>query len=70
MSGEHKIYVDANQPATLIDGDNSVNCYTLGEAITAHDNLPDDRKSAAKIRCGDRVFTSDEIDRLYHSKTV
>ena len=28
-----KIYADVSQPATLIDGDNSIDCPTLGEAV-------------------------------------
>jgi hypothetical protein len=63
-----KIYVDANQPASLIDGDRWVNCRTLGEAIAALDNLPADRKNVARIKCGDRLYASDEIDRLHHRK--
>ena len=61
-----KIYIDARQPATLMDGDKSMDCYTLGEAVIAYDNLPEPRKSAATIKCGGRVFTAAEIDRLHH----
>jgi len=43
-----------------------MDCYTLGEAVIAYDNLPEPRKSAATIKCGGRVFTAAEIDRLYH----
>jgi hypothetical protein len=56
--------------ATLVDGDRSVNCLTLLEAVVARDNLPRSRRSAAKIRCGSRVFTASEIDRLHFSKTI
>ena len=70
MSSEDKIYVDANQPATLIDGDKSIDCLTLGEAVIALDHLPEPRKSAATIKVGDRVYTAAEIDRLHHRKTV
>jgi len=45
MSGDKdKIYADASQPATLIDGDNSIDCPTLGEAVIALDHLPADRQ--------------------------
>jgi hypothetical protein len=71
MSGDKdKLYADAGQPATLIDGDKSIDCPTLGEAVVALDNLPADRQSTAMIKVGDRVFTSAEIDRLHHRKTV
>jgi hypothetical protein len=69
MSSEDKIYVDANQPATLIDGDKSIDCLTLGEAVIALDHLPEPRKSAATIKVGDRVYTAAEIDRLHHKPT-
>ena len=71
MSGEKdKIYADASQPATLIDGDNSIDCPTLGEAVVVLDNLPADRQSAAMIKVKDRIFTAAEVDRLHHRKTV
>ena len=70
MSGEEdKIYADASQPATLIDGDILIDCPTLGDAVVALDNLPEPRKSAATIVVKDRVFTASEIDRLHHRKT-
>jgi hypothetical protein len=62
MSSEDKIYVDASQPATLIDGDKSIECPTLGEAVVALDHLPEPRQSAATIKIGGRVFTASEID--------
>ena len=68
MSSEDKIYVDASQPATLMDGDKSIECPTLGEAVVALDQLPEPRQSAATIKIGGRVFTALEIDRLYHAK--
>ena len=68
-SDKDKIYADASQPATLIDGDNSIDCPTLREAVVALDHLPADRQSAAMIKVGDRVFTAAEIDRLHHRKT-
>ena len=70
MSGEKdKIYADASQPATLIDGDILIDCPTLGDAVVALDNLPEPRKSVATIKVKDRVFTASEIDRLHHRKT-
>ena len=69
MSGEQdKLYADASQPATLIDGDILIDCPTLGDAVVALDNLPEPRKSAATIKVKDRVFTASEIDRLHHRK--
>jgi len=64
-----KIWVDVNDPATLIDGDNSVEYVTLGAAVVARDNLPADRINGAKIKRGAQIFTADEIDRLYHRPT-
>ena len=64
MGNEEKIYADASQPATLVDGDKSIDCPTLGDAVVALDHLPEVRKSAALIKVGDRVFTASEIDRL------
>jgi len=71
MSGDKdKIYADASQPATLIDGNVSIDYRTLGEAVVALDNLPADRQSAAMIKVKDRIFTAAEVDRLHHRKTV
>ena len=70
MSGEEdKIYADASQPATLIDGDILIDCPTLGDAVVALDNLPEPRKSVATIKVKDQVSTASEIDRLHHRKT-
>jgi hypothetical protein len=69
-SDRDKIYADVSQPATLIDGDNSIDCPTLGEAVVALDNLPADRQSAAMIKIKDRIFTAAEVDRLHHRKSV
>ena len=64
MSGEEdKIYADVSQPATLIDGEKSIDCPTLGEAVVALDHLPADRQSAAMIKVGDRVFTAADFNR-------
>jgi hypothetical protein len=70
MNGEEdKIYADASQPATLIDGEILIDCPTLGDAVVALDNLPEPRKNVATIKVKDRVFTASEIDRLHHRKT-
>ena len=70
MSGEEsKIYADVSQPATLIDGHLLIDCPTLGDAVVALDNLPEQRKSVATITVKDRVFTASDIDRLHHRKT-
>jgi hypothetical protein len=68
MDNKDKIFVDGNQPATLIDGDKSIECLTLGEAVIALDHLPEPQKSAATIKVGDRVFAAAEIDRLHHRR--
>ena len=36
----------------------------------AWDKLPAERKKAATIKCGGRVFTAAEIDRLHHKPSV
>jgi hypothetical protein len=69
MGNEEKIYADASQPATLIDGDILIDCPTLGDAVVALDNLPETRKSGATIKVKDRIFTASEIDRLHHRKS-
>ena len=69
MGNEEKIYADASQPATLIDGDILIDCPTLGDAVVALDNLPETRKSGATINVKDRIFTASEIDRLHHRKS-
>ena len=70
MSGDKdKIYADASQPATLIDGNILIDYQTLGDAVVALDNLPEPRKSVATIKVKDRVSTASEIDRLHHRKT-
>jgi hypothetical protein len=67
MSEDGRIYVDAGQPATLLDGAEVIQCHTLQEAKMAWDRLPQERKNAATIRTSDgRVYTALEIDRLYY----
>ena len=70
MDNEDKLYADESQPATLIDGDKSIECLTLGEAVIARDHLPELRKSAATIKVGPRVCAAAEIDRLHNVKNV
>jgi Tfp pilus assembly protein PilV len=35
VSGDYKTYADGNAPATLVDGDKSIDFYTLGESHSA-----------------------------------
>ena len=58
----------SRQPASLIDGDKWVNFPTLGLAIAARNNLPADRKNVARIKCGDRVYANDEIERMQRKR--
>jgi hypothetical protein len=60
--------IDTKQPASLIDGDRWVNFPTLGLAIAARKNLPDDRKNVARIKSGDRLYAHDEIERLQRKR--
>ena len=60
-----KIYVDASQPASLLDGPNLTDCPTLQEAVIAWRRLPSERQRTARIRAAANVFTAEEIDRLY-----
>ena len=59
---------DAKQPASLIDGDSWVNFPSLGLAIAARNKLPADRKNVARIKCGDRVYANDEIERMLRKR--
>ena len=56
------------QPASLIDGESWVNFPSLGLAIAARNNLPPDRKNVARIKCGDRVYADDEIERMQRKR--
>jgi hypothetical protein len=68
MSSEaDKIYVDAGQPAVLLDGHKSMNCRTLQEAIIAWHRLPASRKSGATINVNGRFYTAAEIDRMHYA---
>jgi len=65
---EDIIWADASKgPAMLIDGDKSIKCETLHEAVIEWDHLPEPRKSLATIEVeGDRVYSAAEIDRLHY----
>ena len=63
---DEKIYVDASQPASLLDGAAVTDCPTLQEAIIAWRHLPKERQRTATIRTAANVFTVQEIERLYH----
>ena len=39
-----------------------------GLAIAARNNLPPDRKNVARIKCGDRVYANDEIERMLRKR--
>jgi hypothetical protein len=67
MSEDGRIYVDAAQPAMLLDGAAITECPTLQEAVIAWLKLPEERKKLATIKTSDsREFTASEIDRLYY----
>jgi len=62
---DERIYVDATQPASLLDGAAVTDCPTLQEAIIAWHRLPKERRRTATIRTATNVFTVQEIERLY-----
>jgi hypothetical protein len=64
MSSDDKVWADANEPdAVLIDGDKSIRCLTLGEAIAEWERLPEARQKAASVKASSgRIFTP-EISR-------
>jgi hypothetical protein len=66
MSDDDKIYVDAEQPATLNDGARKLTDYrTLQEAVMAWHRLPPGQTKKATIKVFDGpVFTAAEIVRL------
>jgi hypothetical protein len=68
MSEPEKIFVDASQPATLRYSGQSVDCYTLGEAVAEFDRLPEGDRRQATIKVnvpGGATYTAEEIDRLH-----
>jgi hypothetical protein len=60
--------IDTKRSASLIDGDRWLNFPTLGSAIAARNNLPSGRKNVARIKCGDRLYANDEIERLQRKR--
>ena len=68
MSADDKIYVDAQQPATLNDGAGKLtDCRTLQEAVMAWHRLrPEQAKRATIKAIGGPVYTAAEIMRLHY----
>jgi hypothetical protein len=66
MNDDDKIYVDAEQPATLNDGARKLTDYlTLKEAVMAWHRLPPELTKRATIKVfGGPVYTAAEIVRL------
>jgi hypothetical protein len=67
MSDDHKIYVDATQPATLNDGAGKLTDYvTLQEPVMAWHRLRPEQTKRATIKViGGPVYTATEIVRLH-----
>jgi hypothetical protein len=65
---DYKIYVDAEQPATLNDGAGKLTDYpTLSEAVLAWHALPTERKTRATVKViGGPVYTAHHIHRLHY----
>jgi hypothetical protein len=65
MSADDKIYVDAQQPATLNDGAGKLtDCRTLQEAVMAWHRLRPEQTKRATIKViGGPVYTAAEIVR-------
>ena len=68
MSDDDKIYVDAEQPATLNNGAGKLTDYrTLREAVMAWHLLPPEQTKRATIKViGGPVYTAAEIVRLHY----
>jgi hypothetical protein len=68
VSDDYKIFVNANQPATLNDGAGSLtDCPTLQEAVLAWHRLAPEQKIRATVKViGGRVYTAQEIARLHY----
>ena len=68
MSDDDKIYVDAEQPATLNNGAGKLTDYrTLQEAVKAWHRLPPEQTKRATIKViGGPVYTAAEIVRLHY----
>jgi hypothetical protein len=68
MSDDDKIYVDASQPATLVDGELNTDYPTLQGAAIAWHRMPPERQKTATIRDSTgREYTSQEIYRLNYA---
>lgn len=59
------IYVDASKAAELNHGAITDKFYTLQEAVIAFHQLPAERKEAASLISGNKVYSAAEID-LFH----
>ena len=68
MNQDHKIYVDASQPATLNNGAGALtDCATLQEAVLAWQRLAPEQKIRATVKViGGPVYTAKEIERLHY----
>jgi hypothetical protein len=68
VSEDSRIYVDAEQPATLNDGaGKQTDCATLHEAVLAWRALPSAQKIRATVKViGGPVYTAHQIDRLHY----
>jgi hypothetical protein len=68
VSDDYKIYVDAEQPATLNEGAGVLtDCPTLQEAVMAWHKLSPGQKIRATIKViGGPVYRAHEIDRLHY----
>jgi hypothetical protein len=68
MSDDDKIYVDAEQPATLNNGAGKLTDYrTLRETVMAWHLLPPEQTKRATIKLiGGSVYTPAEIVRLHY----
>jgi hypothetical protein len=68
VSDDYKIYVDADQPATLNTGAGiSTDCATLQEAVLAWHRLAPEQKIRATVRViGGSVYTAQQIERLHY----
>jgi hypothetical protein len=67
MSADNRIYVDAEQPATLNNGAGKLIDYrTLQGAVMAWHRLPPEQTKRATIKViGGPVYTAAEIVRLH-----
>jgi hypothetical protein len=68
VNDDHKIYVDAGQPATLNNGAGVLtDCPTLKEAVLAWHRLPSEQKIRATVRViGGPVYAAHQIAWLYY----